>query len=242
MICTAIKEGSSLYTRYAPDSPGEGTGPSVLPSVLGGSLQPALAIVSGTVDSPIVLGDHGSDLDSRACADQGADASSDACSSITDCVQSGHLSRREARGKTCCEGILVEFPHRSNPHLSYPFGLHSERDIPWDYYSTGDKFYIQAKKCRKPVISKGSACKDCRGLTSLPLYIGIMDRIRHGVHENTPLVYHGVGGIVEIIRRKTEQIEQLRLTKLSKKRHAEAQSGGGAKTEIAAEKKVQLEE
>ena len=241
-ICTAIKEGSSLYTRYAPDSACEGTGPSVLPSVLGGSLQPALAFMSGTVNSSIVLGDHGSELVHGACATHGADASSDACSSITDCVQSGHPSRREARGKACCEGILVEFPHGSNPHLSYPFGLHSERDIPWDYYSTGDKFYIQAKKCRKPVINKGSACKDCRGLTSLPLYIGIMDRIRHGVHENTPLVYHGVGGIVEIIRRKTEQIEQLRLTKLSKKRHAEAQSGEGAKAEMAPEKKAHLDE
>ena len=145
------------------------------------------------------------------------------------------------RGKACCEGILIEFPRRSNHHLSYPFGLHSERDILWNYSSTGDKFYIQAKKCRKPVISKGSACKDCRALTSLPLYICIMmDRIRHGVHENTPLVYHGVGGIFELIRR-TEQVQQLRLTKLNKGRHVEAQSGG-AKKEIEPEKQVHLEE
>ena len=198
--------------------------------------------MSGIVDLPIVLGDHDSDLVSGACADHIADASSDACSSITDRVQSGCLSHREARGKACCEGILIEFPRRRNHHLSYPFGLHSERDILWNYSSTGDKFYIQAKKCRKPVISKGSACKDCRALTSLPLYICIMmDRIRHGVHENTPLVYHGVGGIFELIRRKTEQVQQLQLTKLNKRRHVEAQSEG-AKTEIEPEKKAHLEE
>ena len=61
------------------------------------------------MDLPIVLGDHDSDLVSGACADHIADASSDACSGITDRVQSGCLSRREARGKACCEGILIEF-------------------------------------------------------------------------------------------------------------------------------------
>ena len=89
-------KGSSPYTRYAPDSAGEGTRSSELSSIPGSSLQPVLAIISGTVDSPIVLGNHGFDLVSGACADHGGDASSNACSSI-----------------------LMEFPHGSNHHLSY---------------------------------------------------------------------------------------------------------------------------
>ncbi|KAI9430083.1 hypothetical protein H4582DRAFT_2064198 [Lactarius indigo] len=124
----------------------------------------------------------------------------------------------EGRREVRCEGIFVEFPHGKNHHISYPFGLHSERNVPWDYRSTKDKFYIQAKLCRKPSISQGSACEDCQALTSIPLYISVMDRIRHGVHENAPLVYHGVGGLVEVARRKTGQVRQLRLTKLNASR------------------------
>ncbi|KAH9167194.1 hypothetical protein EDB89DRAFT_2126133, partial [Lactarius sanguifluus] len=163
-------------------------------------LMPALAIASGTVESPIVL-DHVPDRATEACFD--------ARSNVTE-----HPRRRGA----CCEGILVQFPHGKNHHISYPFGIHSERDLPWDYRSTRDKFYIQAKLCRRPSISKGNACNDCQALTSVPLYISIMDRIRNGVHENTPLIYHGIGGLVEVARHKTEQVQQLRLTKLNASR------------------------
>jgi hypothetical protein len=202
-------------------------------------LEPALAIASGTVDSPIVL-DHVSNSVSEAKPDACVDASSDARLSITDraldacadstesttrngsragaSVDGNHLSRRKTCCARRCKGILVEFPHGRNHHISYPFGIHCERDIPWDYHSTSDKFYLQAKLCREPSVSEGSACKDCRALMSIPLYIGIMDRIRNGVHENTPLIYHGVGGLVEVTRRKTEQVRQLRLTKLNASR------------------------
>lgn len=44
-----------------------------------------------------------------------------------------------------------------------------------------------------------------------------MERIRvgHGAHENIPLMYHGIGALMTIVRRKTEQIEQLRMSKLN---------------------------
>ena len=35
-----------------------------------------------------------------------------------------------------------------------------------------------------------------------------MHRIKFGVHENIPLVYHGIGALMAITRRKTDQIEQ----------------------------------
>ncbi|KAH8992886.1 hypothetical protein EDB86DRAFT_2806036, partial [Lactarius hatsudake] len=40
----------------------------------------------------------------------------------------------------------------------------------------------------------------------------------HGVHENTPLIYHRIGGLVEVARHKTEQVWQLQLTKLNASR------------------------
>ncbi len=168
------------------------------------ALATASGTKSGTVESPIVLDhacDHNSNLLSRACSTSGAcsnvtnhalDASLDTCADLgadstkwTTQNGSSKGSRLGLRAKAsieghheaCCEGILVQFPQGKNHHISYPFGIHSERNIPWDYCSTKDKFYIQAKLCRKPSVSKGSACEDCRELTSIPLYISIMDRI-----------------------------------------------------------------
>ncbi|KAH9043907.1 hypothetical protein EDB85DRAFT_2071109 [Lactarius pseudohatsudake] len=37
-----------------------------------------------------------------------------------------------------------------------------------------------------------------------------MDQIQHGVHENPLLVYHGVGGLIEVARRKIEQLNASR--------------------------------
>ncbi|KAI9432593.1 hypothetical protein H4582DRAFT_2132159 [Lactarius indigo] len=183
-------------------------------------LMPVLAIASGTVESPIML-DHVPDRAPEACFDACSDVTEHARSICADgkdrTTQSGSRIRASLEGcrGAYCEGILVPFPHGKNHHISYPFGIHSERDLPWDYRSTRDKFYIQAKLCRRPSISKGNACNNCQALTSIPIYISIMDRIQHGVHENSPLIYHGIGGLVEVARRKTEQVRQLRLTKLN---------------------------
>lgn len=35
--------------------------------------------------------------------------------------------------KRPCEGILVSFPEGMNEHTSYPFAMHSEHTIPWNY-------------------------------------------------------------------------------------------------------------
>jgi hypothetical protein len=35
--------------------------------------------------------------------------------------------------KQPCKGIHIVFPDGKNHHTSYPFGMHSERSIPWNY-------------------------------------------------------------------------------------------------------------
>lgn len=44
--------------------------------------------------------------------------------------------------KHSCKGILIEFPDGKDEHTSYPFGLHKERTMPWNYQSVNNSFYI----------------------------------------------------------------------------------------------------
>jgi len=124
-----------------------------------------------------------------------------------------------------CIGISITFPPGQNHHTSYPFGLHQQRILPWDYHSVNDRFYVQSKDCARQVLPSSAndetsqkACTACEGLRENNIYAGIVDRIHEGAHENTPLMYHPIGGLVEIVRRKINHINQLQLTTLNQTR------------------------
>ncbi|KAN0138828.1 hypothetical protein V8E53_003216 [Lactarius tabidus] len=99
--------------------------------------------------------------------------------------------------------------------MSYPFGIHSKHSIPWNYQSIDDAFYLQAKSCQKLSSMEGGMCGNCQKLTSSTLFSRIMARIRFGTNENVLFMYHGVGALIAIARWKTDQIEQLWMSKLN---------------------------
>ena len=55
-------------------------------------------------------------------------------------------------------------------------------------------------------------------LVENPILKGILQRMEMGVHENTPLVYHSVGSLVILLRRKQGEIKVLCLQKLNSAR------------------------
>ncbi|KAJ7900447.1 hypothetical protein B0H13DRAFT_1622421 [Mycena leptocephala] len=59
------------------------------------------------------------------------------------------------------------------------------------------------------------ACIECEALPSNKQLEGILRRIEYGVHENSPLVFHLVLGLMEIARRRSEQARGMRLMKLN---------------------------
>jgi hypothetical protein len=105
-----------------------------------------------------------------------------------------------------CSGVLVSFPAGKNQHTLYPFGLHQEQVVPWDYRS------------KQLLKTDEESCCACESIKSTPLYQGIANRIEHGVHENTPLVYHGIGGLLTVVCRKISHIREMRLMKLNTSR------------------------
>jgi len=58
-------------------------------------------------------------------------------------------------------------------------------------------------------------CKNCEMLTGNSNLQGILQRIEKGVHENTHLAYHSVGGLITLVRRKTGQVKALHLRRLN---------------------------
>ncbi|KAH9072200.1 hypothetical protein EDB83DRAFT_2313286 [Lactarius deliciosus] len=68
-----------------------------------------------------------------------------------------HNIHKPAKGWPC-KGILVTFPERTTHHQSYPFGMHSKHPMPWNYRSTNNVFYLQAKLCKKKSFTEGRSC------------------------------------------------------------------------------------
>jgi hypothetical protein len=139
-------------------------------------------------------------------------------------TQVHHLRGSRSPRKCTCKGIFVDFPDGKDEHTSYPFGLHKEHTLPWNYQSIDDSFYIQAKSCQK-WSSAGKACQECQKLTSSTVYTGIIHRILNETHKNVPLVYHKIGGLMAIVQQKTDLVAQLHMSKLNDSRKLLAKAG-----------------
>ena len=75
--------------------------------------------------------------------------------------------------------------------------------------------WIQAIDCKELPCYNQEACRLCQDLLLNNIVEGILQRIETGVHENTPLAYQPIGGLIELVRRRNESLEVLRLTKLT---------------------------
>ena len=118
------------------------------------------------------------------------------------------------KSKTCY-GISVEFPLGRTTHSLYPYGIHDELGDPWDYSVRSGVMTLRAKGCTLNDQHMHGRCKACDRLTGNGKLQGVLRRIKTGVHENTCLTYHSVGGLVTIVRRKIREVRTLRLRRLN---------------------------
>ncbi|KAJ7238683.1 hypothetical protein C8J57DRAFT_1016745, partial [Mycena rebaudengoi] len=112
-----------------------------------------------------------------------------------------------------CRGLELTFPANQNHHVAYPFGLHAQIQLPWNYYLEGDHFYVRSISCRRKIHQDSTMCENCHKLRSNNALQGISERIIEGVNENTPLMFFPIGGLVSKMRRKNDQIQVMRLSK-----------------------------
>ena len=113
-----------------------------------------------------------------------------------------------------CPGYQLQFPLGQQAHTSYPFMLHTILPLTWNYSGRCDGFFLVSNSCTG-VVGRNGRCKRCDDLGNNKYLQRIIARFTSGIHENTPLVYHGVGGLIDIVHRKTQAINTLRLRHLN---------------------------
>ena len=132
------------------------------------------------------------------------------------CGSNAHLPNAGAEAHILsCSGIIVHVPPGKSVHSTYPFGLHDELGDPWNYAVVNGTLILRARNCQLVARNGDERCEGCNTLTKHTALQGVLDRMESGVHENSRLVYHGVGGLVKIVRQRTHQVETLRLRKLN---------------------------
>jgi hypothetical protein len=113
-----------------------------------------------------------------------------------------------------CPGYRLIFPLGQQGHTSYPFALHTVLSLPWDYSAHHDGFFVISHSCTG-MVERNGRCKQCDDLGKNKSLKKIVARYTVGVHENAQLVYHGIGGLIDVVRRKTLANDLLRIRRLN---------------------------
>lgn len=136
----------------------------------------------------------------------------------------GVSSTKQKAHLEACPGYLLTFPRGQWADTSYPFALHTLLSLPWYYRTRKEGFYLVSHSCLGRAVA-GQRCGPCDNLGNNEYLKKIIVRYTYGVHDNSPLVFHGIGGLVEVVRRKTSTIDVLRLSRLNAARKIIGQEG-----------------
>jgi hypothetical protein len=74
------------------------------------------------------------------------------------------LQRPPKTSANLCEGYALPFPDGQSPHDSYPFALHSQLELPWDYSVRNGRMTLFARSCTQLVKDDVDSCHACRNL------------------------------------------------------------------------------
>lgn len=126
--------------------------------------------------------------------------------------------------KTICTGFVVNFEKGQNPHLTYPFGLHAKITLPWNYSVHNGTLILYSQSCNGSATRDTPTCQSCRDLPLHSALSGILSRAELGMHENSGYSYYGFGVMLEIVEKKNEQLEAMRLKGLNNMRQLMGQA------------------
>jgi hypothetical protein len=119
-----------------------------------------------------------------------------------------------------CHGLRLDFGNGHTPAFSYPSQIHGARSVPWTTQYSGNELWIQSDTCENKIFSmdKTATCSPCRKLLKHDIIQGIMERHKLGARENTPYQWLSHNQVSQLLHRKDEQINNLKLARLNLER------------------------
>ncbi|KAJ7906531.1 hypothetical protein B0H13DRAFT_2333370 [Mycena leptocephala] len=112
-----------------------------------------------------------------------------------------------------CPGQELPLKEGKSSFLSYPITLNAHRDLPWGV-EFGQKLIIRSYECKRGAQESG-VCHPCEKLLRHPAVKGILERKETGNHPNTTFAYLTMDDALNLLRKKNEQINSLKLAGLT---------------------------
>src|ERR1700679_1036297 len=119
-------------------------------------------------------------------------------------------SAQHKRTHRRCQGHILDLGGRS-PWLSYPFGLHPNLDLPWSVFVSDDNLILRSVNCCGAITETNEGCMPCASLGTLDVLVDILERVVQGPHKNIRWQYLTVQNLIDLLHRKNQQINTLRL-------------------------------
>ncbi|KAJ7255087.1 hypothetical protein B0H12DRAFT_1233167 [Mycena haematopus] len=124
-----------------------------------------------------------------------------------------HTSASKRSKSKPCGGFFFPFSaDGKNASSEYPYGLHDTLNPPWTYSSNADgTLTLRSTECTTAGSNERPTCAACASLRKDPILRGILERAKDGVDERANYAYHSVSGLIQLLRRKNKQIQELRV-------------------------------
>ncbi|KAJ7062572.1 hypothetical protein C8F01DRAFT_1281371 [Mycena amicta] len=98
--------------------------------------------------------------------------------------------------------------------MLYPFGLHTAFPLSWSFeLSHRGIFCLRSHECAGALGDGETVCRSCSKLRSDSVMSGVLARMLGGVHEASRFTFYGIGNLIELARRRGEQVRGLKLMK-----------------------------
>ena len=121
-----------------------------------------------------------------------------------------------------CTGYELKLPESQFPFVSYPFLLHTTKDLPWKVVISNEKLVLWSNQCtshrqssKKGKEVKPLTCTFCSSLNNDTTIMGIQHHSLDGAHENTPWPYLTSTEMYALLLKKNGQINYLKLHSLN---------------------------
>ena len=125
------------------------------------------------------------------------------------------LDPKEVAKRETCKQHLVSVLSGQSAIGAYPFMLHIEEHIPWEFSSHRGALLLHARNCEDRHLDKDGLCRPCQSLLSNDRFKKVLARMQEGVHEYTPYKYHGLASLAAIARKKERTIELYRTRRIN---------------------------